>query len=132
MIIFQANYDSNIKLIKKQLKEKNRNDIQVVDSKYVGHIDEYDVSPNKEFGIILDMGQNLSLHGRHDDPYEPPVRSITNDSNANAEAMAKATSHLSMEHLALTLNEASLQEVHREEYETKIQEIKSNKTNFHK
>ena len=75
-IAFVAYQESAVNIIKKQLNQKNRQDIDVLSPngdttkyKYV----EYNVQPNKEYGEILDLAGLVSRHGFHDEVYNPPI-----------------------------------------------------------
>lgn len=84
------------------------------------------LAPGKKYAEILDLAQTIRHHGFVDtDPYDPPEQ--TDDKELNKQLIQKATEPLALENLEITLTE-ELEEITREKYEIKIQEIKDNKS----
>jgi hypothetical protein len=130
-IAFVASVYNEVNDIKLQLIDKNITNIDVFeygskpDSDVYG-ITQYNVRPDKTHGEILDLAQCISQHGFPDDIYVPPIKTIISEDNKIL--IDKATRHLRLENLEVTLNDNGNTEVTRKSYQMKIQEIMSNDT----
>ena len=126
-IAFVASIYNEVDKIQRQLDEMRISYIHIFPygSEPDGYdIIEYNVRPDKKHGEILDLAQCVSSHGFPDDIYVPPVRALF--SGDNNQALDNATKHLVLDRLEATLTD-DLQEVTREFYHARIEEIKNTK-----
>ena len=127
-IAFVCSYYNEISEIKNQLAQKCIINVDVFEYGSVPEgydAVEYNVRPNKTHGEILDLSQLISVHGFPEDEYIPPIR--TDNQEDNKEAIDNATLHLRLEHLKATIESDMPEQVTREQYEIKLEEIRSNK-----
>ena len=78
--------------------------------------------PGKTHGEILDLSQSVSNHGFADESYDPP--DDTGNPAENRTVVANAKEHLEMSHLDSFLENEEPQEITREFYDIKIEEVK--------
>lgn len=90
----------------------------------VGRI--YRKHENKPYGIILDLGKNISTHGFPHEPYSPPKR--TGNTTKDNETIYKLSEQMNMESLVVTLDQNKLEPIDRKVYTKRLTELKSDKT----
>ncbi len=125
---FVCSWYNEISEIKNQLAQKCIINIDVFPYGSVPEgydIVEYNVRPNKTHGEILDLSQLVQSFGFPEDPYNPPIRVDNNEENK--ESMDEATRHLRLDHLSVTIESDLPEHITRENYELKLEEIRSNK-----
>ena len=128
-IAFIASVYNEVDKIKKQLKKKNIQNIDVFP--YGSEPKNYDiiitnVRPNKEYGEILDLGQCITNHGFPEESYNPPE--YTGFSLVDKKNMEEATEHLRLKHLSAVIKDDTPQIITREKYNLIIEEITKNAT----
>jgi len=122
--------------IESQLRKQNISNIDVFpylsepdDVKY--QVIEYNVRPDKQYGIILDLAQCINTHGLPDEKYTPPEKQVFSEDNKRL--LDEATKHLRMDHLRIILNPDNiheLKEISRDVYNDALHAIKSDNRKF--
>lgn len=79
--------------------------------------------PGKEYVELLDLAQNTSRHGFHDEPYNPPEY-------GNKEALSKAKEEVAAREISLIVNEEPT-EVTREAVNIKVEELNRKRKKLH-
>ena len=125
-ILFIPKNQEDSTIIKKQLKEMGVTNVVVLDEKHYTESDYdmafHDVIPNKEFGYIMDFGQNVKRLGTSYDKYSPPVY----NEDDGYKKVREALEDVSYPHLATVMDDNNrIYEVSREWYEAEINSIEN-------